>query len=324
MATPAYHLRTNKAVDRFLFIDFLRHYIPHDRVDDFRYFSFGGPYLEDFSMIHAAFPRMEMCSIEYDEETYKRQQFHLNNSKCILHLGDVETYLDRMPLDKKPVFWLDFTGLKPSHFNTFGKLIGLLPEGSVVRLTIEANPQNHVNPIGPDGERKPKGETDKEAIFKKKYGDLLSVSGEDFDLDPLIFCKTLQKMIAVAAQKVLRQDGGGLVLQPICSFYYKDGIGMMTHTSIVTSPESSAGLRDSLSTWPYMRPTWDADVQLIEMPALSAKERLRLQPILPCNDGPDRLVAELGYKIEGDRSAALMEQYAKFYREYPSFIKVSV
>lgn len=324
MATPAYHLRTNKAVDRFLFIDFLRHYISPENVDNYRYFSFGGPYLEDFGMLHASFPKMEMCSIEYDEETYKRQVFHLNNSKCHLHWCDVESYIDQMPLDKKPIFWLDFTGLKPKHFDTYEKLLGLLPEGSVVRLTVEANPQNHVNPIGPDGEKVIKGDTDKEAIFKKKYAAFLSGSGEELDLDPLIFCMTLQKMVAVSAQRALREDGGGLVLQPICSFYYKDGAGMMTHTAIVTSRENSANLLASLASWPYLRPTWDAKIQLIEMPTLSAKERLHLQPLLPCNDDSAKLVAELGYKIEGDKSEDLMAQYAKFYREYPSFIKASV
>jgi hypothetical protein len=64
--SPAYHLRTNKAVERLLFIELLRRL---DRalsrpIAQYKYVGLGGPYLEDFNLLHATFGNNEMTSLE--------------------------------------------------------------------------------------------------------------------------------------------------------------------------------------------------------------------------------------------------------------------
>ena len=89
---PAYHLRTNKAVDRLLLVDVLRE-IGADRT--FTYYSLAGPFLEDLRVMDHFFPDMRLVSFEQDTDTYLRQSFHQFNSRITLHhraLGDFLTH----------------------------------------------------------------------------------------------------------------------------------------------------------------------------------------------------------------------------------------
>ena len=76
MRHPPYHLRVNKAIDRFLLvqiIDILKRYC---EISDYTYYGFGGPFLEDCRLIHNRCPEIKIVSIEKNEHTFKRQEFH--------------------------------------------------------------------------------------------------------------------------------------------------------------------------------------------------------------------------------------------------------
>ena len=47
---PPYHLRPNKAIDRFLLVDLLRH-VPYEERKRYEYIGLGGPFLEDFKIM---------------------------------------------------------------------------------------------------------------------------------------------------------------------------------------------------------------------------------------------------------------------------------
>ena len=61
--TLPYHLRQNKAVDRAVFIDMLMRIHTYISVRDHAYVSLGGPFLEDFRIIHAALGIRRMISL---------------------------------------------------------------------------------------------------------------------------------------------------------------------------------------------------------------------------------------------------------------------
>lgn len=78
MSHPPYHLRHNKAVDRFLFIDLISkiNEVSNGAIASYTYHSLGGPFLEDFKLMHHYFPLINMVCIEKDLETHKRQKFN--------------------------------------------------------------------------------------------------------------------------------------------------------------------------------------------------------------------------------------------------------
>src|SRR5690606_21298891 len=121
MRHPPYHLRTNKAVDRLLLVDILRHANKsRKRYGKFTYHSLAGPFLEDLRVIDHFFPEMNLISLEGNGQTFKRQEFHQFSSRVTLKL---RTLADFLIHDYQPgiidVFWLDYTDLKPSHFEEF-------------------------------------------------------------------------------------------------------------------------------------------------------------------------------------------------------------
>ncbi len=123
MKHPAYHLRSNKAVDRLTLVDAIKRATRLvDDLSEYTYYGFGGPYLEDFRLLYEFYPEIKMISIENNEETYKRQQFHIpcHTSQLKLKNMGFKSFLARYEAnDEKSIFWLDYTDLQYGHFEDF-------------------------------------------------------------------------------------------------------------------------------------------------------------------------------------------------------------
>src|SRR5690349_13178826 len=109
--SPAYHLRTNKAVERLLFVELLRKL---DRnlsksVGKYRYVSLGGPYLEDFALIHSTFGNQAMTSLEIREEVRTRQQINQPHSRIELTLDSTTDFVSKYQPARTPlIVWFDY------------------------------------------------------------------------------------------------------------------------------------------------------------------------------------------------------------------------
>ena len=71
-----YRLRPNKAVDRELFLSLLMRLGPALSLEKYHYVGLGGPFLEDFRLIHARLGLARMTCVETEEEVHKRQLFN--------------------------------------------------------------------------------------------------------------------------------------------------------------------------------------------------------------------------------------------------------
>ena len=67
-----YRLRPNKAVDRELFLSLLMRLAPKFALERYHYVGLGGPFLEDFRMIHGRLGIAKMTCIETEEQVHKR------------------------------------------------------------------------------------------------------------------------------------------------------------------------------------------------------------------------------------------------------------
>lgn len=310
MKHPPYHLRTNKAVDRFMLIEAIRCLGRPREMAQYTYHGFGGPYLEDFRLLHEYFPEMRMVSIEQNIETYKRQVFHLPCGQIRLRHVDFKSFLARYDCgDKKSIFWLDYTGLEYGQFEDFMSLLGKVADGSVVKITLRAEPGDYL---------KKEKEDEFNVMFRAVLPTSNAVPARDFEK----FAALLQDMLQIAAQQAL-PSGTGFVYQPLTSFCYKDGDGIFTLTGVVSLRSELNRIRALFSTWRFANLNW-ARPKRIDVPFLSTKERLHLQKHLPCgHDAGRKLLKVLKYSIDDDRrrAAAKMKQYADFYRYYPHFVR---
>lgn len=309
MKHPAYHLRPNKAVDRFLLVDAIRVIERYESLKGYTYFGLGGPYLEDFRVLHEQYHELSLVSIEMNPETLKRQKFHLPCRSVKLCFKPFMDFVsDHDPKGKKGIYWLDYTGLDTSCFDGFRILLEKAALGSLVKVTLRAEPEDYF---------------EKPESFVQEFSRILpaGASGPPPRTDPE-FANLVLRMCRIVSELAL-PAGGVASFLPIASYWYKDGVPMLTLLGLVAGEKERSGIYEEFVSWQYSNVDW-REPKLISVPHLSSKERLHLQRHLPCSrDAGERLRKILGYDI--DETPALtheqLKQYALFHRQYPIFVR---
>ena len=315
---PHYQLRQNKAVDRLTLIDAIKRVVGREEPRRYTYYGMGGPYLEDFRMIYEFFPEMRMVSIEENEDTHKRQHFHLpcrGNRLKLKHATLSDFLAEYEAMDEKSVFWLDFTDLEFANLDAFMDLLGKVGAGSIVKITLPCNPPSYQD-------------LDQEKQFKKalefirKFETLLPSSFTTPPLKTNLFALLVQDMVRIASQRALSSAMQNMFL-PLCSFYYNDGTAMFSLTGLISLRSEEPIARRPFKNWQLANLDWTPPKE-ISTPSLSTKERLHLQRHLPrSGDAGKVLLRSLGYLIDEDktRTEAQLQQYADFHRYFPYFVK---
>ena len=308
MAHPPYHLKTNKAIDRLLLVDILDVLKMNCGLSDYTYYGFGGPFLEDCRLIHNRCPEIQIVSIEKDEETFKRQEFHSFSKNLELRNEDFSDFLLNFSSSGKVIFWLDYTDRKLERFNEFKSILGKVSENSVVKITIRA-------------------ERDQQnlAKFKEQYPKICPPSTQQNDIKETVrLVKLLQDMLEITAQQALPASGES-VFQLLNSSYYRDQTRMLSVTGIVCNKNEVSEIQQWFRNWEFINLKWTPPHK-IDVPILSIKERLHLEKHIPTPDRTGHTLSDaLGYKIDRDEEhLEKLKQYEEFYQYYPYFARVSI
>lgn len=321
MSPPPYHLRQNKAADRFAMIDAIRRLVTlsNGGFSDYTYFGFGGPYLEDFRLLYELFPEIGMVSFENDEEVFKRQQFHRPSRTIKTKVENISTFIDRYdPGKQKSVFWLDYTKLEYECFEAFKALLGTVAEYSMIKVTLRSDFRDYWTPG-----RRSQSIRWKVQKFREKFESLLPGQNVTPPRSARRFALLLQDMLQIATEQMFPPGASDRKFIPINSFYYSDGTWMMTLTGIVCDLSDETEVIEAFRDWEFANLDWDPPTQ-ISVPTLSTKERLHLQEHLPLDAATgSKLRCELGYLIEDDigKTEAALAQYAAFHRYSPYFMR---
>ena len=320
MTTPPYHLRPNKAADRFAWIEAIRRlqFLGSGGLENYKYFGMGGPYLEEFRLLYEFFPEVRMTSIEEHEEVYKRQMFHRPFRTLKLERDDLSSFISRYdPGQDKSIFWLDYTHLKYRCFQDFMNLLAIVTENSMIKITLRSNPTDFWDRHS-DSPRERKQDQ-----FRQEFRAILP---DPSDAPPRLskeFASLLQEMLRVAAQKILHPGASHRAFMPVSSFYYSDGAHMFTLTGIVCNVGNEESVKTAFDNWDFSNLEWESPTK-ISVPVLSTKERLHLQNFLPAKSAQgSKLHRRLGYRIEDGLTATekALEQYAAFHRHAPFFVR---
>lgn len=320
MRSPAYHLRPNKAADRFALLEAIRRLplLGDGGLEEYTYFSLGGPYLEDCRLLYEFCPEMRMVSIESNGEVYKRQKFHLPCRTLKLEKDDITSYISRYdPGDNKSIFWLDYTELDYSCFRDFMALLETVASNSMIKITLPSEPRKYwkLDPLGLKCE--------KAEEFRNMFEAVMPDASANPPRAQKRLALLLQEMLQIASEKVFPPGASGRSFMPVSSFYYSDGTGMFTFTGIVCDVDKSERVKQAYKEWEFANLDWDVPTK-ISVPTLSTMERLYLQRLLPTKTRPGiRLRKRLGYLIEnGERETEeALEQYATFHRYSPYFVR---
>ena len=309
MKHPPYHLKVNKAIDRFLLVEILNILKKHCDISNYTYYGFGGPFLEDCRLINDHCPEVKIVSIEKNEQTFKRQQFHCFSKILDLRHDDFTSFLASFSSTGGEILWIDYTDLRPRHFDDFMSILGQVSEKSIVKITIRAELPDQ-----------------KWENFYREYDQILPASVKETDIERQIpFTNLLQKMIQLASQKALPALGKS-IFQLLDSSHYNEQTHMLSITGIVCNKSEVKKIQQWFKNWHFVNLKWNVP-RKIDVPTLSTKERLHLEKYLPTKAKTGRSLSRaLGYKIDNTESEHLekLKQYEEFYQYYPYFARISI
>lgn len=315
MKHPPYHLRVNKAIDRFLLVEIVDILKKNCDISDYTYYGFGGPFLEDCRLIHNRCPEIKIVSIERDEDTFKRQQFHSFSTSLDLIFEDFDNFVANFSSDGKEIFWLDYTNLQFGHFEDFKSILQRVSENSIVKITVRAElPSNAAS----------RHRNRKWQKFQRDYNELLPPNARQEHIERVQnFIALLQEMIQMASQQAF-SGSRERTFQLLNSSYYKDQTRMLSITGIVCNKNKVPEIEQWFKDWKFVNLKWE-EPNHIDVPILSIKERLHLERNLPTEDPTGCILSEvLDYRIDEDeKHIEQLQQYEEFHQYYPYFARVS-
>ncbi|RQW62890.1 hypothetical protein EES38_11205 [Vibrio viridaestus] len=281
--------------------------------------------MEDFKALHNELRISDMVCIEIDENVRLRQQFNKPLS-CIDFLEgacSATDFINEYEFDKESIVWFDFVSFKDMNhqLSDISRLVSNLCHGDIFKITLNANSAN----LGTIDD-----ETKLMEYRLEKFKELVTSDFEPHGLTeesmyskvfPCTLLKALDRAVAKGMASVENVE-----VVPICAFVYEDGQKMLTATGIVldSSKKDEFFAKTHIDMWPYYSGDWE-EPKNITLPALSARERLQIEQMLP--DGSYKEIRDsLGFYIgSGERSAKeQMENFISYYRSFPWFGKVAL
>lgn len=309
-----YRLRPNKAVDRELFLSLLLRLAPKLGLEKYHYVGLGGPFLEDFRMIHGRLGIAKMTCIETEEQVHKRQLFNrpVASIECINK--SLEDYLDETDFDTPVVIWFDFTDPKgiTTQVERFARTVGTVPIGSVLRVTLNANPGALGRPDGNLSEVELMEWRLK--AFQRRLGALFPSGLTSDGMKQKSFGISLLQALKLAVGSEVLSYQDRQVVWALAT-HYADGQPMVTAALVVCEREDKS-MEELVKGWEFYA-TADAPHRLA-LPSLSTLERLTME-----SDADAK--AKMGFELpESDMEENPFEVFKKFYRIYPHFSRVEL
>lgn len=309
-----YRLRPNKAVDRELFLSLLMRLAPKLALEKYQYVGLGGPFLEDFRLIHARVGIAKMTCIETEEQVHKRQLFNrpIASIECV-HKS-LEDYLDETNLDSPAIIWFDYTEPKgiTSQIERFARTIGTVPIGSVLRITLNANPSSLGRPDGNLSEAELM-EWRLQA-FQRRLGALFPNGLIADGMKQENFGKSLLHALKLAVEKEVLSFRDRRIVWALAT-HYADGQAMVT-AALVVCQNDDRTIEEVVQAWEF-HATTDAPHR-VDLPALSTLERLTME-------SNDDAQAKMGFELPtSNMGENPFDVFKKFYRIYPHFSRVEL
>ena len=322
-----YRLRPNKAVDRELFLALLTRLAASLKLENYQYIGLGGPFLEDFRLIHGRLGIKSMVCIESEESVHKRQLFNrpVEYIQC-LH-SSLEDYIDSNVFETPVILWLDYTAPKQitDQIERFARTLGEVAVGSILRITLNANPSSlgepdkeevavEIDELSADLGRKPTIQEWRLERFKERMGALFPSGLKPKEMTFKNYGRSVLQALRLSVEKEVLSYKDRRVMWALAT-HYADGQPMVTAT-IIVAPQDESEADKIVQDWEF-RSTPDAP-HLLDMPSLSTAERLKMES----NSDPRTI---LGFELpKSDMGEDPFEAFKKFYRIYPHFSRVEL
>lgn len=315
---PAYHLRTNKAVERLLFLELLHRLdrvfgeLHATSISDYTYVGLGGPYLEDFNLIHSTFGNRKMISLELQKDVLTRQAVNQPCSQVSLTNLSTRKYVDDLRLSRTPsIVWLDYSS--QAWIEQLAECFDLVPKlapMSILKVTLTGNTRTLGNNV---------------TQRAQKLGEMFADYGpfQTRDVKRERICGTLfsifRRSLAEAAP-----DTQWRAVRSLVSYEYNDGTPVLTITMVVGPIRTVEAVTEAIERWPFSSVNWN-EPRKIDVPPLSLREKLAVDRLLP-DAHPRTVINRLNLRFADtyEDSIAAMANYVELYRFVPHFVRMAI
>lgn len=321
MSQPFYHLRPNKYVDRYLFVNCLNRISSVIDLKNHRYVGFGSYLFDDFKQVHDILNISSMISLEADPVIFRRACYN-TPYKCISVINQTSTdYISGGDWgDRKNIVWLDYTAPKEiaQQFSDIAALTNIVDYHDIIRVTLNANASSLGN--ADDGDV-PLLEHRLNKL-KERIGEYVptDITAEDITTAnyPSVILRCLQKMLEGL---FVETPFDKRFILPLFSTIYKDGQTMVTFTGIILNDHAQETLlKRSFRDLKYVNFEWIKSA-IINIPELTVKEMIDMNKLLPDKCAKKQLSKKYDFIFEDAEKE--VESYISYYKYYPSFQSVS-
>ncbi|HEY0864558.1 MAG TPA: O-methyltransferase [Lacunisphaera sp.] len=319
---PAYHLRTNKQVERSLFIELLRRIAPHlgKTTDRYTYVGMGGPYLEDFAMVQAVMGCKKMISLDRYPHVIRRQKFNQPHCRIELLKKSTGRWVEQFNALKSKgplIVWFDHSKDEwREQLKEVSDLLPKLPPMSILKISLTCHP----NAL----KKGASGVVDRAEKLREIFPDMIDFTGDDTRDDTLY--KTLKNIYAEVVGPIFA-DTPIMTFRPLAFYHYRDTTPMLTITGIVGPANKLQRMIQSakLDRWSFATLDWRNDPLIVSIPDLGIRERMAIDRMLP-DASAKKILRELRLALAEKREESLeiIEAYARFSKHTPLFIKAAI
>jgi hypothetical protein len=321
MSQPPYHLRTNKAVERLLFVEMLRKLDGHlpTKIERYAYVGLGGPFLEDFALMHGMFGMLDLKSLETERHVRTRQEINLPCSRIKLTLDSTTVFVRDYVARRKPqIIWFDYEWPDwKKQLSECSDLIRNITPMSILKITLSGRTK-HL-PIG--------STRDPLALHAEWFNDMFANYGP-FTPDMMRESKICRTLFGILKRVIADTipDTKEKCVRTLASYEYNDRTPILTVTLIVGPREDvkEAISKSELNQWPFSGLLW-REPKKIDVPDLSLRERLAVNKLLP-GITPESVLKRLKLTLSGTPRESLdrMKSYVEFYRHVPQFLRFTL
>jgi hypothetical protein len=303
LADVRYLARPAKAIQRRMIVDACRRLGPFGAPDAYEYVGFGALEFVDFHLMRRAVGIIRMTSIEHDFVRRDRYEFNRPYGDVSVLIGDATDRLSEVDWGGLRIVWLDYEcALTEDVLGDVAQLTQRLQPGSLLIVSVNAEPAR------PVGQRK--------TAFASNIGESrVPLGTTDASLAKWGWADTQRRVLSDAMTEDFSNRPDRAWLHQLFDFRYADGARMQTYGGIVLIPALERTLEMCrFEDLDFIRQP-GAEPIVIEVPDLTAKERHHLERQLPVTPGDLPVLPGL--------SEADAEQFARFYRWYPSPVEAA-
>lgn len=302
-----YSVRPRKHIERILIFEALQTLEAFRPLSKYRYIGMGAMWFKDFILAHKLLRISDLISMEEEPEDAARANYNRPFSVISVVEGHTSVGLREIGLAAKPsVLWLDYeVAISPSVLEDTGFVCREIPNGSLVLITLNVYPPRANNFSG------------QEKKLRELAGALVppNLPPTFFDAVPEAYPNNVCLMMLAHLEACLKNAGRNEKALPLFNFYYSDRSPMVTLGVAIADHVARDQFDKWRQAWPLPQVTGEKQF-VIDAPNLTSREKLLFDQLLPSDTAT--ITKELE-RLKLPFTAAHVERYGRFYREYPIY-----